>query len=192
MLKPSTMHTMSWAPRWLLLLAWLWLPSAQAGTITLTAANEHITNDMVMIDADADFQFSDDAIKAINSGVPITIECDVRVSRPRKLLWDSEVLNAHRDFVIERHALSKQFIIADQVTGDRRIHGSLELAIDDLGRIRNLPIAEAAQLKGEQGLEVAMRLRLAIRSLPGPLIPVAYVSPGWHMSSGWFRWQTQP
>lgn len=175
----------------LLALLWLlWLPGAQAGSITLTAANEHLTNDMVMIDADADFKFSDDAIKAINSGVPITIEFDIRVSRPRKLLWDAEILNAHREFVIERHALSKQYIIADQITGARRLHSSLELAIDDLGRIRNLPIAETDQLGGEQDLEVAMRLRLAIRSLPGPLIPIAYISPGWHMSSGWFRWQT--
>ncbi len=173
-----------------LLMALCWLPRAQASSITLTAANEHITNDIVMIDADADFQFSDDAIKAINSGVPIAIECDIRVSRPRKLWWDAEILTAHHEFVIERHALSKQFIIADQVTGDRRIHGSLQLAIDDLGRLRNLPIAEARQLAGQHDIEVAMRLRLAIRSLPGPLIPIAYISPGWHMSSGWFRWQT--
>lgn len=191
MLKRSVMLSLSCSMRLSLLFMLLWLPLAHAGTITLTAANEHITNDMVMIDADADFQFSDDAIKAINSGVPITIECDIRVARPRKLLWDAELLSAHREFVIERHALSKQYIIADQITGDRRIHGSLELAIDDLGRIRNLPIAEARQLEGEQALEVSMRLRLAIRSLPGPLIPVAYVSPGWHMSSGWFKWQTQ-
>lgn len=179
---------------WLLslLLALLWAPISRAGTITVTAANEHMTNEMIMIDADADFQFGEDAIKAMNSGVPITIEFDVRISRPRKLLWDTEILSAHREFTIERHALSKQFILADQVTGERRIHGALQLAIDDLGRIRNIPIAEARQLAGEQGLGVAMRLRLALRSLPGPLIPVAYISPGWHMSSGWFRWQTDP
>ena len=144
-----------------------------------------------MVDADADIRFSEDAIKAIDSGVPITIEFDVRVSRPRKFLWDTEVLNAHREFTIERHALSKQFILADQVTGTRRIHGSLQFAIDDLGRIRNIPIAEAGQMIGASNLIFAIRLRLAIRSLPGPLIPVAYISPSWHMSSGWHRWQTR-
>ena len=174
-----------------LLLVLCWVPASQAGNITLTAANEHLTNDMVMIDADADFQFSEDAIKAINSGVPITIEFDIHITRPRRLLWDAELISAHREYVIERHALSKQYIIADQITGERRIHGSLALASDDLGRIRDLPIAEARQLGEEQTLEVAMRVRLAIRSLPGPLIPVAYISPGWHMSSGWFRWQIQ-
>ena len=178
---------------WLLtlLLALLWIPLSRASSITVTAANEHISNDMVMIDADADFQFGEDAIKAINSGVPITIEFDIRISRPRKLLWDAEILNAHREFTIERHALSKQYVLADRVTGERRIHGSLQLAIDDLGRIRNVPIAAIDQLAGAQQIEVAVRLRLAIRALPGPLIPVAYISPGWHMSSGWFRWQTR-
>jgi Domain of unknown function (DUF4390) len=179
---------------WLLslLLSLLCAPLARAGTITVTAANEHVTNDMIMIDADADFKFGEDALKAINSGVPITIEFDIRISRPRKLLWDTEILNAHREFTIERHALSKQYILADRITGDRRIHGALQLAIDDLGRIRNIPIAEARQLAGEQALDIALRLRLALRTLPGPLIPVAYISPGWHMSSGWFRWQSHP
>ena len=177
---------------WLLvlLLALLWVSHSRAGTITVTAANEHITSDFVMIDADADFRFSEEAIKAIDSGVPITIELDVRVLRPRKLLWDTEIFNAHREFTIERHALSKQYILADKGTGERRIHGSLQIAIDDLGRIRNVPVAEAGQIAGAKALDVAIRLRLAIRSLPGPLIPVAYISPGWRMSSGWFRWQT--
>ena len=178
---------------WLLMLTVfgsVWAPCSRAGTITVTAGDEHISNDIVMIDADADIRFSEDAVKAIDSGVPITIEFDVRVSRPRKLLWDSEVFNAHREFTIERHALSKQYILADQITGGRRIHGSLQFAIDDLGRIRNTPVAEAGQLTGTGDLTFAIRLRLAIRALPGPLIPVAYISPGWHMSSGWFRWQT--
>ena len=173
------------------LLTAFWAPYSHAGTITVTAGDEHITNDVVMIDADADFRFSEDAIEAIDSGVPITIEFDVRVSRPRKLLWDKEIFTAHREFTIERHALSKQFVLADQITGARRIHSSLQLAIDDLGRMRNIPIAAARQIADAGDLAFAIRLRLAIRSLPGPLIPVAYISPGWRMSSGWFRWQTR-
>ena len=27
-------------------------------------------------------------------------------------------------------------------------------------------------------------------ALPAPMVPLAYVSPGWHMSSGWYRWKT--
>jgi Domain of unknown function (DUF4390) len=174
-----------------LLLTCLWAPCLLAGTITVTAGDEHISDGNVMIDADADIRFGEDAIKAIDSGVPITIDFDVRVSRPRKFFWDTEILNAHREFTIERHALSKQYIVADRVTGIRRIHGSLQLAIDDLGRIRNIPIADAQQVGGAGDLIFAIRLRIAIRSLPGPLIPVAYISPSWRMSSGWFRWQTR-
>ncbi len=172
-----------------LLLLVLWVSPLLASDIEITSAADHVTHEMLMIDADSRIEFSEDAIKAINSGVPITIEFDLRITRPRKLLWDIELLSAHRDFTIERHALSDQFILSDRATGERRIHGDLQLAIQDLEKIRNLPIAEAKQLAG-QSVEIAMRLRLAIRSLPGPLIPIAYVSPGWHMSSGWHRWQT--
>ena len=168
----------------------VWMRPLQASDIEITSAEDHVTHEMLMVDADSRIEFSDDAIKAINSGVPITIEFDLRITRPRKLLWDTEVLSAHRDFTIERHALSNQYVLSDRATGERRIHGELALAIQDLERIRNLPIAEARQVAGEN-LEIAMRLRLAIRSLPGPLIPIAYVSPGWHMSSGWHRWQTR-
>ncbi len=172
-----------------LLLLVLWVTPLLASDIEITSAEDHVTHEMLMIDADSRIEFGDDAIKAIKSGVPITIEFDLRITRPRRLLWDTELLNAHRDFTIERHALSDQYILTDKATGERRIHGELQLAIQDLERIRNLPIAEAKQLAGEN-VDIAMRLRLAIRSLPGPLIPIAYVSPGWHMSSGWHRWQT--
>lgn len=173
----------------LVLLA-LWLPASWASDIEIESASEHVTHEMLMVDADSRIEFSEDAIKAMNSGVPITIEFDLRIARPRKLLWDAEVLTAHRDFTIERHALSDQYVLSDRATGERRIHGELGLAIQDLARIRDLPIAEASQLAGED-VEISLRLRLAIRSLPGPLIPIAFISPGWHMSSGWYRWRTQ-
>ena len=183
--------TLRW---WLLLLAvcvsgasaW----SAFARDITVESAHDKIVNDMFLIDIDAKFAFSDDAIKAINSGIPLTIALDVKVLWPRKYLWDVELVSTHRDLTIERHALSQQFVLSDRVTGERRVYGSLALAIADLGHIRDLPVVEIAELAQTKTCDVSVRLRLDLQSLPGPLIPIAYISPGWHMSSGWYRWQT--
>ena len=105
------------------------------------------------------------------------------------MLWDSKLLNAHRNFSLERHALSKKFVIADMITGERRVYGTLDLAVDELGRIRDLAVTEAHNIDPEATYDVALRLLLDLESLPAPMIPLAYVSPGWHMSSGWFRWQ---
>ena len=170
----------------------VWLGSVYASDITVRKAYTEVVNNMFLVNADASFNFSEDALNALNSGIPIYIELDVRITRPRKYLWDPKLISARRKYSIERHALSEQFILSDQITGDRSLHGSFDLAIEDLGTIRALPLAEASEIDEESAYNVSLRLRLDIESLPAPLIPLAYISPGWHMSSGWYRWKANP
>jgi hypothetical protein len=166
--------------------------SVCASDIIVENADTEIVNDMVLINADASFDFSEDALNALNSGIPLIIDLDIKIRRTRSYLWDPELLSTHRRYSIERHALSKQFILTDLITGDRRIHGSLDLAIGDLGTIRKLPLAEASELDNKAPYNFSLRLRLDIESLPAPMIPLAYISPSWHMSSGWYRWKPSP
>jgi hypothetical protein len=171
-----------------LFLAFACGPAAASDIIVKNAGSE-IANDMVIVNADALFNFSEDALKALNSGIALIIDLDIKITRPRSYLWDPELLSTHRRYSIERHALSEQFILTDLITGDRRIHGSLELAIEDLGTIRELPFAEASELDDKRPYNFNLRLRLDIESLPAPMIPLAYISPSWRMSSGWYRWK---
>ena len=161
-----------------------------ASDITVKNADTEIVNDMVLVNADASFDFSEDALNALNSGISITIELDIKITRPRNYLWDPKLLSTHREYSIQRHALSEQFILTELITGARHIHGSLELAIDDLSRIRGLPLAEISELDNQTLYNISLRIRLDIESLPAPMIPLAYISPSWHMSSGWYRWKT--
>lgn len=165
-----------------------WRDSA-ARDITIDSAHEKIENEMLLLDADARFEFSEDALKAIDSGIPLTIQLEVTVAQARRYWWDSPLVKTHRKLIIERHALSNQFLLIDKVSGERRIFSELTLAIAELGRIRNLPLVEIENLTRHRSYAIGLRLWLDLRSLPGPLIPIAYVSPGWHMSSGWYRWQ---
>ena len=145
-------------------------------------------NDIVLLDLDANFEFADDAIAALESGIELQFELTIRVQRPRRYLWREIVFETNRRYTLERHALSQQFILTDRTGDVRRIHRSLELAIADLGRIRRLALAEAGTLGDLAELTVATRWRLLLEALPAPMIPLAYISPGWHMSSGWYTW----
>jgi len=176
----------------IIVLCTCWLGEPHASDISVQAARTELVNDMLLISADASFNFSKDALDALNSGIPIFIDLDVRITRPRKFLWDREELHTHRKYLIERHALSEQFIVSETFTGDRGLHRSLELAIEDLGTIRALPLAEAKEIDQTSAYDVSLRLRLDIESLPAPLIPIAYISPSWHMSSGWYQWTRTP
>lgn len=163
-----------------------------ARDIVIENAAVVVANDIVMLDLDASFEFSTDALAALESGIELYFDLDIRIDRARRLLWNARQFETSRRFSLERHALSKRFILTDLVTDERRIHDSLEQAIADLGRIRRLAVVESARLAALDASIIAVRLRLDIDALPAPMIPLAYVSPGWHMSSGWIEWPAEP
>ena len=162
---------------------------ASAGSIAIDSAESEVVNEMYVVNADVAFAFSDDAIEAIKSGIALYIDVDFRISRVRRYLWDPDILTLSRRYQIERHALTDRYVITDLVTDDRRTHDSLEAAVHDLGRIRGIPLAEAALLDDTSEYRVELRARLDLESLPAPLRPLAYISPSWRMSSGWYQWK---
>jgi len=166
--------------------------TVRAGTIVVRSANSRVVNEMIVIDADVDFLFSDDALEAMRSGVALIIDVDIRIKRLRRYIWDPTVLNLSRRYRIERHTLTDRYVITDLVTDERRLHDSIEAAILDLGRIRELPIAEETQLDTSLDYRIGIRARLDLGSLPAPLRPIAYISPSWRMSSGWYQWTFTP
>jgi len=166
--------------------------SVQAGSITVEAAASDVVNEMYVINAELDFAFSDDALEAMRSGVALIIDVDFRIKRRRRFIWDPKVVNLSRRYRIERHALTDRYVITDLVTDDRRIHDSVDAAIRDLGRIHDIPIAEQAQLDSSSDYQIGIRARLDLESLPAPLRPIAYISPSWRMSSGWYQWTLTP
>ncbi len=163
--------------------------AATAADIVIDDARTRIENDILLLDASATFEFSSDALEALTSGIPLFIELDLTVTRERKFLWDRELFSAHRRYSIEYHALTKKFLVGDAITGERRAFAELAPAMAELGRIRDLAVAEAGDIDLADSYDCALRLRLDLESLPAPMIPLAYISPGWHMSSGWYRWQ---
>jgi len=163
--------------------------TVRAGSISVDSAESDIVNDMYVVNAEVEYTFSDDALEAIESGIALFIDVDFRVSRRRRYMWDPNVLTLSRRYQIERHALTDRYIITDLVTDDRRTHDSVDSAIADLGRIREIPIAEVATLESENEYQIEIRARLDLESLPAPLRPLAYISPSWRMSSGWYEWK---
>jgi hypothetical protein len=144
---------------------------------------------MYVVNANLAFEFSDDALAAMQSGIALIIDVDFEISRQRRYIWDPQVLSLNRRYQIERHALTDRYVITDLITDDRRTFESIESAIEDLGRFREIPIAEITRLPAEGEYSFALRARLDLESLPAPLRPIAYISPSWRMSSGWHAWK---
>ena len=165
------------------------LPLAvHAGSVTVTSAAANIINEMVVVDAHVNYEFSDDALDALRSGIALFIDVDFRIKRQRRFIWDRKVLNLSRRYCFERHALTDRYVITDLVTSDRRIYDSLNAAIADLGQIQKIPVAENSDFDVSMEYKIGLRARLDLESLPAPIRPIAYISPSWRMSSGWYQW----
>ena len=162
------------------------------GSVVVSSAESNVINRMYVINAEVEFVFSDDALGAMRSGVALFIDVDVRIRLRRPYIWDRDVLRISRRYRIERHALTDRYVITDLVTDDRRIYESLAAAVNDLGRIREIPIAEEKDFDKSSDYRISLRARLDLKSLPGPLRPIAYISPSWRMSSGWYQWTLTP
>ena len=163
--------------------------SASAGDIIVEDAESNIVNDILVLDINAQFIFAEDAIDAVENGIAVTFDLYIRLQRPRKFTWDPEIYSTQRRFTLERHALSDQYIVTETITGERSYFSSLEQAADQLGRIAGLPVTEASSIADHERVKARIKIKLDIEALPAPMIPLAYLSPDWHMSSGWFEWQ---
>ncbi len=147
-----------------------------------------IEHDIVKISAAANVSLSEEAISALNSGIRLFFNLEIVASRPRRFWWDAELHQGFRRFSLQRHALSDQFVLGDLIGNSFRVFQSLDAAVTELGHLSQLPIAELTDLAGAKQVEIAIRLRLDISALPAPMLPIAYISPAWHISSGWYRW----
>jgi hypothetical protein len=159
-----------------------------AGTAAVISANSDVVNNMVVVSAELDFVFSEDAMEALRSGIALFIDVDFRIKRQRRFIWDTKVVYLSRRYRFERHALTDRYVVTDIATDKRHIHNSMDEAIADLEKIREIPLTNEKNFDPASNYRIGVRTRLDLESLPGPIRPMAYISPSWRMSSGWYQW----
>lgn len=136
-----------------------------------------------------EFKFSPSSIEALQSGVGLFLEFNLRIKRPRRYIWDKPILSLSKRLKIERHALTERYIVTDLVDNERRIFESIDSAIKGLNEMSDIPLASLTEVESGE-VVIGLRAKLDIEALPAPLRPIAYISPAWRMSSEWYEWKS--
>lgn len=150
------------------------------------SANTFLDNGVYRLNAKLAFRLSATAAEALQNDVPLTIELQIQLIHPRRWLWAQTVARLRQRYQIRYHALSRRYLVTNLNTGIRRIYPSRDSAFAAIGLIRDLPILDEKLLGDGHGDYVRLRVLLDIESLPLPLRPLAYLSSGWHLASGWY------
>ena len=151
-------------------------------------ADSRLVEGVYVLDARISYHFNPDVMEALESGVPLTIELEIEIMRPREWLWDETFTTLKQRYRLQYHALTQQYLLKNLNSDIQYNFPTRQGSLEALGEIYDLPLLDNRLL--DAGVHYTARLRadLDIESLPGPLRLVAYLSPQWRVQSEWYTW----
>jgi Domain of unknown function (DUF4390) len=141
-----------------------------------------------VLNADIAYRFSPEALEALDNGVPLTIVLQWTIERERTYWWNQQLVADRRKLEIRYHPLGQLYQMSTEESADPQRYASLRALLSALGTIRGLPIVTEDRLEPGASYLISLGVSLDIESLPLPLRPTAYLTPGWHLSSPAYRW----
>lgn len=172
-----------------LLVFWLstWAPWA-AAEFRVEEIRFRNQGDLLVMDADIHYGFSEEALEALDNGVPLTLEVHIRLRGADDWVWTRSLMDQRLRHVIRYQPLSEQYLVSHGEAGSSYV--TRDAAITALGKIDGLALT--ARDKADRPLVLWVQAALDIDKLPLPLRPIAYLLPAWKLSSGWTQWPFQP
>lgn len=165
---------------------------AQASDFVISDIHTEVKEGVYLLDADIDYRFSDEALRALSNGVPLTIQLTLDIERLRKWWLNDEIATLQQRYSLQYHAFTHQYLLRNLNSGAFYSLPHYQAAVEALGTLRGLPLLDSKLMLPDEHYEVAMQVELDIEALPSPLRPVAYITPAWRLRSDWYRWSLTP
>ena len=163
--------------------------SAKDGSFEVRSASSRLYNGVYFATARIDYRLSNDALEALDSGVALTVQLQIELKRQRRFWLDSEIATLNQDYSLSFQPVSDRYVVKNLNSGEQDSFATLFSALNNMGRIVDLPIIDAALLDPDANYEIALRAVLDQNTLPGPLRLIAFWSSGFRLASDWYVWQ---
>ena len=190
--KSNNTNTILFAALLCVLITSIFPSISHAEGFKILSAETNLKDHVYHLGAKMDLEFSDDALDALRSGVPLIILINIEVQKDRSWWWDKTIAKLEQGYLLLYHALSEKYIIHNLNSGAQNNFVSLNTALHSLGNIQNFPLIDKNLLDKDDDYYVRLRTYLDIESLPAPMRPIAYISSQWQLESDWFSWPLKP
>ena len=134
---------------------------------------------------------SAEALDALGSGVPLTIELGIDVIRVRRFMPDDLEAELIVTYELEYRPLSQRYIVRNLNSGDQDSFATLYSALNNLGRIQGLPVIDDALLDPDSKYRMRLRALLSTRQDPAPLRILFFWRSQWQLQSDWYQWNLE-
>jgi hypothetical protein len=158
------------------------------GFFDIRSARTTLRDGVHLLEGRLQLILSDEALDALNSGVPLTIELEFEVIRVRGLWLDDKSAVLTFQYELEYRPLSQRYIVRNLNSGDQESFATLYSALNNLGRIQGLPVIDDAVLNPASRYRLRLRARLSTRQYPASLRLLFFWRSEWQLQSDWYEW----
>ncbi len=158
------------------------------GYFEVRSASTALADGVHLLDSRLQLVLSSEALEALNSGVPLTIELQLQVIRVRRFYMDALDAELAVRFELEFRPLSQRYIVRNLNSGDQDSFATLYSALNNLGRVQALPVIDDALLTPGRAYRVRARAMLQTKQYSAPLRLLFFWRSQWQLQSEWFEW----
>jgi hypothetical protein len=166
-------------------------PVERVGYFEVRSASTELVGGVYVLDARLQLVLSSDALNALNSGVPLTIELQMQVIRSRRFYIDALDAELAFRFELEYRPISQRYIVRNLNTGKQDSFATLYSALNSLGRIQRLPVIDESLLVPDRNYRVRLRALLATEQYSAPLRLLFFWRDEWQLKSDWYEWKLE-
>ena len=163
-------------------------PVERAGYFEVRSASTELVDGVYVLDARLQLVLSSEALKALNSGVPLTIELQMQVIRSRRFYLDALDAELAFRFELEYRPISQRYIVRNLNTGNQDSFATLYSALNNLGRVQRLPVIDETLRVPDRDSRVRLRALLATEQYSAPLRLLFFWRDEWQLKSDWYEW----
>ncbi|MEI7993869.1 MAG: DUF4390 domain-containing protein [Methylococcaceae bacterium] len=144
--------------------------------------------DYYLLSADIVYQLSEKATEALQNGVPLFWDIQIKVLEQRDVLWNKTLVDTAIRYRLQYHALLNMYRVRNEGNGTVYNFSTLSAALDLMSTVRDYRLIGKSDLTPEKQYLLAVKVNFDRDALPLPLRPIAYVDPQWYLSSDWTLW----
>jgi hypothetical protein len=159
-----------------------------AGDFQIRSAFVVVDHGVLQLSAHIEYPINERIRTALRDGVTLAFDLEVNISRHRRLWFDATVLETTLRRELTYHAVTDRYVLRDETGAEQQSFPTLEAALEQLGRIEDLPILVQSQLRGEAPWEVAVRAGVRRGRMPDALRALVFWTDDWHRTTDWYTW----
>ncbi|HWM27884.1 MAG TPA: DUF4390 domain-containing protein [Woeseiaceae bacterium] len=164
---------------------------SREGYFDVRSASTAVIENVIVLEARLQLVLSDEALEALDSGVPLTIELKLEVIRERRFMPDATDAELTLRYELEYRPLNQRYIVRNRNSGNQDSFATLYSALNNLGRIQDLPVVDDSILDPDADYRIRLQALLNTQQYPAPLRLLFFWRDQWQLKSEWFEWSLE-